>query len=175
MTDDENHQTIDKIVHNFVSQRDEKSLNPLRLANVSVSEFSTELANHLSTINEGGSIALGRGETLASISLSKSLESLFSTSTPCVTDGPSLTWTKLVLFAGPNFEGSTQLKIDNSSVELPEYDLKLLRSGRPWRFLSPWPDRDDCTKELQSSETALQELSNARKVIGEGEYLGHIA
>ncbi|CAG8900093.1 unnamed protein product [Penicillium nalgiovense] len=167
MTDDENHQTIDKIVHNFVSQRDEKSLNPLRLANVSVSEFSTELANHLSTINEGGSIALGRGETLASISLSKSLESLFSTSTPCVTDGPSLTWTKLVLFAGPNFEGSTQLKIDNSSVELPEYDLKLLRSGRPWRFLSPWPDRDDCTKELQSSETALQELSNARKVIGE--------
>ncbi|KAJ6034187.1 hypothetical protein N7499_003208 [Penicillium canescens] len=167
MADDGNHQTIAKIVHNFVARPDKKSLNPLRLASLSVSEFSTELANHLSTINEGGSIALGRGEKLASISLSKSLESLFSTSTPHVTEGPPLTWTKLVLFAGPNFEGPTQLKIDNSSVELPEYDLKLLRSGRPWRFLSPWPDRDDCTKELQSSETALQELSSARKVIDE--------
>ncbi|OGE46671.1 hypothetical protein PENARI_c143G07010 [Penicillium arizonense] len=167
MTDGENRQTIDKIVHNFISQRDEKSLNPLRLASLSVSEFSTELANHLSTINEGGSIALGRGENLASISLSKSLESLFSTSTPRVTEGPPLTWTKLVLFTSSNFEGPTQLKVGNSSVELPEYDLKLLRSGRPWRFLSPWPDRDDCTKELQSSETALQELSNARKVIDE--------
>ena len=120
MADNESHQTIDKIVNNFVSQRDGKSLNPLRLASVSVSEFSTELASHLSTINEGGSIALGRGEKLTSNSLSKSLEGLFSTSTPRVTEGPPLTWTKLVLFAGPNFEGATQLKVENSSVELPK-------------------------------------------------------
>ena len=175
MTENGNRQTIDKIVNNFVSQRNGKSLNPLRLANVSVSEFSTELANHLSVINEGGSIALGRGDNLASISLSKRLENLFSTSTPRVTEGPPLTWTELVLFAGCNFEGATQLKVENSSVELSEYDLKLLRSGRPWRFLSPWPDRDDCAKELQSSATALQELSNARKVIDEGGCLGHLA
>lgn len=58
MTDGENHQTIDKIVKTFVSQRYGKSLNPLRLAGVSVFEFSTELANHLSTINEVGVIAL---------------------------------------------------------------------------------------------------------------------
>ena len=173
-TDDGNCQTIDKIVNNFVSQRYEKSLNPFRLASVSVPEFATELANHLSTIDEGGSIALGRGENLASISLGKSLESLFSTSTPRVREGPPLTWTRLVLFAGPNFEGTTQLKVENSSVDLSEDDFNLLRSGRPWRFLSPWPDRDDCTKELHSCETALQELSNARKVINESECLRNL-
>ncbi|KAJ5300092.1 hypothetical protein N7508_007335 [Penicillium antarcticum] len=173
MTNDENCQTIDKIVNNFLSQRSEKNLNALRLAGVSVSEFSAELANHLSTLNEGGSIALGRGENLASISLSKSLESLFSTSKPRVIEGPPLTWTRLVLFAGPRFEGSTPLKVEDSSVELSGDDLKLLRSGRPWRFLSPWPDRDDCAKELQSSETALQELTDVREMIGE--VLGQIS
>ncbi|CAG7949988.1 unnamed protein product [Penicillium salamii] len=139
--------------------------NPL--ASVSVSEFTAELANHLCTINEGGSIAFGRGENLASIGLSKSLESLFSTSTPRVIEGPPLTWTRLVLFAGPKFEGPTQLKVESSSVELSGDDFKLLRSGRPWRFLSPWPDRDDCAKELRSSETVLQELVDARKLIGD--------
>ncbi|KAJ5751473.1 uncharacterized protein N7511_008438 [Penicillium nucicola] len=167
MTDGKTRQTIDNIVNNFVSSRHEKSLNPLRLASVSVSEFLTELANHLSTINEGGSIALGRGENLASISLSKSLENLFSTSIPRVREGPPLTWTRIVLFAGPKFEGPTPLQVETSSVELSEDDLKLLRSGRPWRFLSPWPDRSDCTKELQSSETALKELVNTRQTISE--------
>ncbi|OQD72518.1 hypothetical protein PENANT_c248G04367 [Penicillium antarcticum] len=155
MTNDENCQTIDKIVNNFLSQRSEKNLNALRLAGVSVSEFSAELANHLSTLNEGGSIALGRGENLASISLSKSLESLFSTSKPRVIEGPPLTWTRLVLFAGPRFEGSTPLKVEDSSVELSGDDLKLLRS------------------ELQSSETALQELTDVREMIGE--VLGQIS
>ncbi|KAJ5575597.1 hypothetical protein N7535_002523 [Penicillium sp. DV-2018c] len=172
-TDDGHRQAIDKLVKNFVSTPDEKDLYPFRLASVSIPEFATELANHLSTINEGGSIAIGRGENLTSISLSQSLESLFSTSRPCVREGPPLTWTKIVLSAGPNFVGSRQIKVEDSSVELPEYDLELLRSGRPWRFLSPWPDRDDCTKELHSTETALQELVNSRKVIDE--ILGQIS
>lgn len=161
-------QTIENIANNFISQHHDKSLSPLRLANISISEFSTELSNHLSVLNEGGSIAFGRGEDLTSKSLSKSLESLFSIATPPVREGPPLTWTKLVLFAGPQFEGLAHLKIGNSSVELSENDLKLLRSGRPWRFLFPWPDKDDCKKELQSNDTVLQELVDARKAIGEG-------
>jgi hypothetical protein len=161
-------QTIDKIVNNFVSHYHNKSLRPLRLANTSVSEFSTELSNHLSVLKEGGSIALGRGEDLTSKSLSKSLESLFSITIPSVREGPPLTWTSVVLFAGSQFEGPALLKIGNSSVELAENDLKLLRSGRPWRFLFPWPDKDDCQKELQSNDTLLQELVGARRVISEG-------
>ncbi|KAF3011296.1 hypothetical protein E8E15_002738 [Penicillium rubens] len=137
------------------------------LANTSVSEFSTELSNHLSVLNEGGSIALGRGEDLTSKSLSKSLESLFSITIPSVREGPPLTWTSVVLFAGPQFEGPAQLKVGNSSVELSEDDLKLLRSGRPWRFLFPWPDKDDCQKELQSNDTVLQELVDAWRVVSE--------
>ncbi|CAG8217668.1 unnamed protein product [Penicillium salamii] len=164
-------QTIENIANNFISQHRDKSLRPLRLANISISEFSTELSNHLSVLNEGGSIAFGRGEDLISKSLSKSLESLFSIATPLVREGPPLTWTKLVLFAGPQFEGLAHFKIGNSSVELSEHDLKLLRSGRPWRFLFPWPDKDDCKKELQSNDTVLQELVDARKAIGEGECL----
>ncbi|KAJ5337343.1 Winged helix-turn-helix transcription repressor DNA-binding [Penicillium brevicompactum] len=160
-------QTIENIANNFIPQHHDKILSPLRLADISISEFSTELSNHLSVLNEGGSIAFGRGEDLTSKSLSKSLESLFSIATPPVREGPPLTWTKLVLFAGPQFEGLAHLKIGNSSVELSENDLKLLRSGRPWRFLFPWPDKDDCMKELQSNDTVLQELVDARKVIGE--------
>lgn len=164
-------QTIDKIVNNFVSQYHNKSLRPLRLADTSISEFSTELSNHLSVLNEGGSIAFGRGEVLTSNSLSKSLESLFSITIPSVREGPPLTWTSVVLFAGPQFEGPAQLRVGTSSVELSENDLRLLRSGRPWRFLFPWPDKDDCQKELQSNDTVLQELVDARRVISEGESL----
>ncbi|CRL30902.1 uncharacterized protein N7506_003878 [Penicillium brevicompactum] len=160
-------QTIDNIVNNFISEHHDKSLRPLRLANISISEFSTELSNHLSVLNEGGSIALGRGEELTSKSLSLSLQSLFSITTPPVKEGPPLTWTRLVLFAGPQFEGPAEFEIGNSSVELSETDLKLLRSGRPWRFLFPWPDKDDCKKELQSNNTVLQELIDAQKTIGE--------
>jgi hypothetical protein len=90
-------QNIDNIVNNFISQYHDKSLSPLRLANISISAFSTQLSNHLSVLNEGGSIAFGRGEE----STSKSLESLFSITTPSVMEGPPLTWTRLVLFVGP--------------------------------------------------------------------------
>jgi hypothetical protein len=83
-------QTIDNIVNNFISEHHDKSLGPLRLANISISEFSTELSNHLSVLNKGGSIAFGRGEDLTSKRLSLSLESLFSINTPPVREGPPL-------------------------------------------------------------------------------------
>lgn len=168
-SDVEKHQAIEKIFRNFFSQHHNESLNPLNLANISVSEFSAGLRNHLSVLNEGGSIARGRGEDLVSTGLSKSLERLFSTTTPFVREGPPLSWTSLVLFAGQQYEGTGQLQVGDSRIELSKDDLKLLLSGRPWRFLFPWPDKDDCTKELQSTKTAIQELLDARKLIGEGE------
>lgn len=165
---DGTHQKVHNVLNDFITQRHDKSLSPLQLAHISIPEFSTELTKYLSVLNGGGSIAFGRGEDLTSIRLSKSLESLFSTRTPCVREGPPLTWTTIILFVGPHFGGPSQLTVGESSVDLSEEDLKLLRSGRPWRFLSPWPDKDDCKKELQSSEMSLQELIDTRRTMDEG-------
>jgi hypothetical protein len=162
-------QTVQKKMNNFISEQHNKRLTPLQLTDISISGFSTQLADYLSVVNGGGSIAFSRGEELASIRLSKSLETLFTTATPRVGEGPPLTWTTVILFAGPRFEGPSQIKIGESRVELSEHDLELLRSGKPWRFLCPWPDRDDCAKELRSSELALEELIGARQVFHEGE------
>lgn len=108
---------------------------------------------------------------MASIRLSKCLDNLFLTPKPPVREGPPLTWTTVVLFAGPHFEDPSKLKIGESLVELPEADLELLSSGRPWRFLYPWPDKGDCEKELRSSEMALHELNNTRQIMHEGGHL----
>jgi hypothetical protein len=174
-TNDENFHEPRQIIYNeandFITCRHDRSLRPLRFTDISLSEFSDELEGYLSVLNGGGSIALSRGEDLASIRLSKCLDNLFLTPRPPVREGQALTWTRVVLFAGPHFEGPSKLKIGESLVELPEDDLELLRSGRPWRFLYPWPDKGDCEKELGSSETALKELKDARQIIHEGGHL----
>ncbi|CEJ62731.1 hypothetical protein PMG11_11222 [Penicillium brasilianum] len=166
---DENVDEPPQILYNqsndFITCRHDRSLQPLSARDISLSEFSAELDSYLSVLKGGGSIAFGRGEDLASIRLSKCLENLFLTPTPTVTEGPPLTWTQIVLFAGPHFEGPSKLKIGESLVELPETDFELLSSGRPWRFLYPWPDKGDCKKELRSSEMALQELDDTRQKI----------
>lgn len=163
--------TLYNKLNDFIACRQDIILRPLRLNDISLSKFSAELEGYLSVLNGGGSIAFSRGEDLASIRLSKSLETLFSTPTPPVPEGPQLTWTTIILFAGPNFEGPSKLKIGESLVELGEDDLGLLSSGRPWRFLNPWPDKGDCEKELRSSGMALQELNNTRQIIHEGRHL----
>ena len=167
---DETRQTVQNKMNNFISERHNKRLSPLRFTDISVCGFSTKLADYLSVLNGGGSIAFSRGEELASIRLSKSLEGLFTAATPSVREGPPLAWATVILFVGPHFEGPSQIQIGESSVELSDHDLELLCSGRPWRFLCPWPDRDDCTKELRSSELVLQELIESRQAINEGEH-----
>ncbi|KAI9923500.1 hypothetical protein MW887_008612 [Aspergillus wentii] len=146
----------------FTTRDHEKILQSLRLVNPPIPELAAGLKDYLSVLSRGSSLALSRGEDLASIRLSKSIESLFSTATPRVIDGPPITWTMLILFAGPQFDGPSRLKIGETEVELPEDDLNLVRSGRPWRFLSPWPDSDDCEKELRSVESALWELNDTK-------------
>lgn len=169
--DNEPHPAINENLKDFISYRHDSILGPLHLANSSHSKFSADLEGYLSVLNGGGSIALSRGEDLASIRLSKSLETLFTTTTPHVRDGPPLTWTTVILFAGPHFEGPSMLKIGDSLVEVAEDDLQLLASGRPWRFLNPWPDKGDCEKEIQASEMALQELDDTRQIMQKGTQL----
>jgi hypothetical protein len=155
-------------VKDFITCLHDISLRPLRFIDKSSSEFSADLEGYLSVLDSGGSIASGRGHDLTSIRLSKLLGNLFLTPTPSLREGPPLTWTTVVLFAGPHFEGPSQLKIGETLVELAESDLELLSSGRPWRFLHPWPDKGDCEKELRSIEMALQELNNTWQVMHEG-------
>ena len=163
-----NHTAID-----FTTRDHDSNLLPLRLIYNPMSDVSTGLDQYLSVLSRDGSIALGRGEKLASIRLSKSIDSLFSSATPRVIEGPPLNWATLILLAGPHFDGPSQLKLGESHVELPEDDLELVRSGRPWRFLSPWPDQDDCKKELQSTEIVLRELVDTRQIVNKGGHLNH--
>lgn len=133
-------------VYNFISQRHDKKLSDLSLADTPLSAFSVKLDDYLSVLDGAGSIAFGRGEELTSFHLSKSVERLFSTTEPFIIEGMPLSWAAIILFAGPRFEGSTKFSVGRSKVELSVEDLELLRSGRPWRFLSPWPDWNDCKK-----------------------------
>jgi hypothetical protein len=162
--------TIYNKLNDFITCRHDRRLQPLRFTDISLSMFSAELEGYLSVLNGGGSIAFSRGEDLASIRLSNSLDTLFSTPTPPVQEGPPLTWATIVLSAGPNFKGPSKFSIGETLVELAENDLELLSSGRPWRFLNPWPDNGDCEKELRSSEVALQELTDMRRLIHEGRH-----
>lgn len=162
--DVETGQAVYEEVRDFITRRHDGNLRPLRLTDESISEFSTELANHLSVVNRGASIAFARGEELSSVRLSNSAESLFGAA-PTVTKGPPLSWTTVILAAGPHFKGPSQLMVGESVVQLSENDDALLRSGRPWRFLHPWPDEDDCRKELESTAMALQELDHARQQV----------
>lgn len=152
----------------FITRRPELSLGSLKSADISVPEILIALDNYRTVLQQGGSIALGRGESLASVRLDRSFSGLFSTEAPKVIQGPAITWTALVLSAGPCFDGASQFKVGESLVEVVGDDLELICSGRPWRFLSPWPDREDCEAELRSTETALRELLDTKLLMRQG-------
>ncbi|EAL87817.1 hypothetical protein KXW29_005670 [Aspergillus fumigatus] len=151
----------------FTTRHPDLGLGSLKSADIFVPGFMTVLDNYRTILQQGGSIALGRGETLASVRLDRSLSALFSTEAPEVIQGPAITWTALVLSAGPHFDGESQFKVGESLVEVVGDDLELIRSGRPWRFLSPWPDRDDCEAELRATEMTLHELLDTEQLICE--------
>ncbi|KAJ5465263.1 uncharacterized protein N7458_000949 [Penicillium daleae] len=87
----------------FITYSHDKVLRPLRFADISFSELSSELEGYLSVLDGGASITFNRGEELSSIRLSEILETFFRNPTPTVHEGPPLTWTAIVLHAGPDF------------------------------------------------------------------------
>ena len=123
--------TISNQLSDFITRRYNKALRPLHFADMSLSQFSAELECYLLVLDSGGSIALCRGEKLASIHLSQRLETIFRTLLPRMLDGPQLTWTTIILVVSPRFDGSLTLRIGESLVELAEDDQELLRSGAP--------------------------------------------
>jgi hypothetical protein len=152
----------------FTTPHPELSMGPLKHANTVMPELSAALKSYRIALQQGGSIALGSGESLNSVRLGRSISGLFSTGTPQVIRGPEITWATLVLSAGPHFDGESRIQVGESLVEVLGDDLNLIRSGRPWQFLVPWPDREDCEKELKSTETALRELLDTKLLIHQG-------
>ncbi|KAH2581974.1 hypothetical protein KXW93_000948, partial [Aspergillus fumigatus] len=112
----------------FTTRHPDLGLGSLKSADIFVPGFMTVLDNYRTVLQQGGSIALGRGETLASVRLDRSLSALFSTEAPEVIQGPAITWTALGLSAGPHFDGESQFKVGESLVEVVGDDLELIRS-----------------------------------------------
>ena len=82
----------------------------------------------------------------------------------CPTISFTTTYTVLCRGSFPEWsDESTTLKVDGSVVKLAKSDLFLLRSGRPRRFLSPWPVEDSET-ELRSVSVALAEIHNLKEM-----------
>ncbi|GFF61703.1 hypothetical protein IFM51744_10769 [Aspergillus udagawae] len=114
----------------------------------------------------GPLVALNRGEALMSAQLSERVEKLF-THQPKV-DGPRKSWTVIVLWSGPvprRVCFAAQLTIGDSRIELHNDDSELLCSGRPWGFLSPWPDPGDIEKELQVVEETLTDVQKIKDMV----------
>ena len=164
------HRLIHNLINGFIAGHRDRTLQPLRLTDVSLSNFLVNLEAYQSVLNGGGSIAFNRGDDLSSFRLSSILEELFETREPPVREGPKLTWAAVVLFAGPGFKGRSKFHVGESLVELPEKDFQLLCSGRPWRFLTPWPGEGDREKELRWTAMALQELDDTQKMMQQGAY-----
>jgi hypothetical protein len=63
--------------------------------------------------------------------LDRSLSGLFSIEALKVIQGLAITWTALILSAGPRFDGTSQFKAGESLAEVVGDDLEVIRSGRP--------------------------------------------
>ncbi|PYH75441.1 hypothetical protein BO82DRAFT_396850 [Aspergillus uvarum CBS 121591] len=128
-------------------------------------ELSIHLDTYHSVLNAGSSIAIGRGQCLFGTRVGEIIATLFKTKEPTVVRGPQISWTSLILAAGPNYDGPNQLTIGDSDLDLSQDDLDLIKSGRPWRFLSPWPGKDDCQRELRAIHVTREELRDTKEKI----------
>ncbi|GLA56297.1 hypothetical protein AnigIFM63604_007526, partial [Aspergillus niger] len=102
-------QTVKQVLHvdgaiNFANPQHNEELRSLELADSPLNEISSKLEEYHSVLKSGSSIALRRGDALFSTRLSKGLETLFTTNEPVVVSGPQITWTTLVLAAGPRYD-----------------------------------------------------------------------
>lgn len=86
----ERRQSVHNELDNFVTCHSDGNLHPLRLTDIRLSNFWAKLGDYLSVLNEGGSLTLGRGENPASSCLSDILETMFTSPTPNILEGPQL-------------------------------------------------------------------------------------
>jgi hypothetical protein len=156
---------------NFTVRYYESELQSIARESPSLNVMLRELKRYSSVLRQGGSVALHRGEALMSAQLSERVKTLF-THQPKV-DGPSKSWTDIVLWAGPvprRVCSATQLTVGDTRIELHKDDFELLCSGRPWKFLSPWPYPGDIVKELQIVEETLADVQKIKDMANKGLY-----
>ncbi|GFG16976.1 hypothetical protein IFM61392_09791 [Aspergillus lentulus] len=106
---------------------------------------------YLWVLNNNGSISFNRGESPISTQLCERLSRLFTIPRPHVLEGPSISWVQVVRFAGDSpehLDQSMPLRVGDSTIQLSEEDHESLLSGRPWRYLDPWPVDGDYEREL---------------------------
>jgi hypothetical protein len=156
---------------NFMVRYYESELQSIARESPSLDVMLRELKRYSSVLRQGGSVALHRGEALMSAQLFERVKTLF-THQPKV-DGPPKSWTDIVLWAGPvprRVCSATQFTVGDTRIELHKDDFELLCSGRPWKFLSPWPYPGDIEKELQVVEETLADVQKIKDMINKGLY-----
>jgi hypothetical protein len=154
----------------YASCQSLERLKPLDASKMSVVDALTELQRYALVLEKKESIARNLGNEPMAPFLCESINGLFGG--PLHVDGgPEMTWVKVILAMGPSpkcLDGITSLTIDQSVVKLTETHRKLLSFGRAWRFLYPWPERQDRQTELGSINTALAEIETFKDMTASG-------
>jgi hypothetical protein len=156
---------------NYLSSPVPESLQPFNALGKSVHQVLAELQKYISVIERRESLALNLGMPLRGSILCDQLSKLFTVPRPSTVDGPEVSWANVVLTLGPSpehFDPNSICKIGDSSIKLAEEDYLLINSGRPWRFLSPWPDRKDCELELGVTNTSLGHVTKLGRDMAAG-------
>jgi hypothetical protein len=86
-------------------------------------------------------------------------------------EGQPITWARIVLWAGPSPErvcSEAQISIGESEIFLREEERELLCSGRPWKFLLPWPEPRDIDKELLVVKGTLADAGKVKDMASKG-------
>jgi hypothetical protein len=154
---------------NFTLRYYESELQSIARESSPLNVMLRELKEYSSVLSQGGSVALHRGEALMSAQLSERVEKLFAHQPKM--DGPRKSWTDIVLWAGPaprRVCSAAQFTVGDTQIELHKDDRELLCSGRPWGFLSPWPDPSDIEKELQVVEETLADVQKIKNMVNKG-------
>jgi hypothetical protein len=125
------------------------------------------LAVYCDFLRRNHSLAVARGAILPCMGVSNRLADMFSSPSPRMIEGAPVTWVELVLSLGPA-PTFTQLASIHSRIQLASEDQDLILSGRPWRFLSPWPGNDDCDLEWRALQATQEELTCIYRIAGQG-------
>lgn len=122
---------------------------------------------YITTIEQGRSLALNRGEKLSASYLSQQLRKLFTTAEPDIVRGPRVDWMQVVLFQD-SLSQSTEddtYTLGESVMRISRLDMDLISSDRPRQFLTPWPPSCDIRKELETLNVIADELGGFMKVL----------
>jgi hypothetical protein len=60
------------------------------------------------------------------------------------------------------------ITVRGTLIKLAKPDRVLHRLGRPWRFLSPWPEPKDRERELYIIDSTLEEIKQTKSLASAG-------